>query len=148
MFTKINMYNPEQYSGERIPPSGWTVYVLYPTDRPDLHLDLNQNRISLFHLPNSSNKFHQNPSTAFWNIVLHIVFGRNWLIYPQVLTVTLHVFPLSKQSLFWSLLLKVTVSTFSSFTADKSTNFFLFLVSCVAYCAPLLVLCLNLQLHI
>ena len=27
-----------------LPPPGWRVYALYPTDRPDLHPDLNQNR--------------------------------------------------------------------------------------------------------
>ena len=27
---------------------GWTVYILYPTDRSDLNPDLNQNRIGLF----------------------------------------------------------------------------------------------------
>ena len=38
----------EQYSVDRIPPQGWTVYVLYPTDV----LDLNQNLIRLFLSPN------------------------------------------------------------------------------------------------
>ena len=40
-----------QHSVEHIPPPGLTVYVLYPTDRPDLDLDLNQNLISLFLSP-------------------------------------------------------------------------------------------------
>ena len=31
-----------------VPPPGWIVYILYATDRLDLNLDLNQNRIGLF----------------------------------------------------------------------------------------------------
>ena len=35
-----------------IPPPGCTVFVLYPTGRPDLDPDLNQNLIPLFLSPN------------------------------------------------------------------------------------------------
>ena len=38
----------ELHSVERITPPGWTVYILYPTDRPDLQLDLNENLTGLF----------------------------------------------------------------------------------------------------
>ena len=38
----------ECHSLERSPPLDWTVYILYPIDRPDLHLDLHQCRICLF----------------------------------------------------------------------------------------------------
>ena len=38
----------EWHSEERVPPQGWTVYVMYPTDRPELHPDINQNLICLF----------------------------------------------------------------------------------------------------
>ena len=45
-------------SVERIPPPGWTVYVLYSTDGSCLYPDLNWNRISLFLSPtHSSTKF-------------------------------------------------------------------------------------------
>ena len=38
---------PKWHSVERIPLPGCTVYAFYPTDRPDVHPDLNQHRISL-----------------------------------------------------------------------------------------------------
>ena len=41
----------ERLSVERIPPPGWTVYDLYPTDRPDLDPDLNKNLIDVFLSP-------------------------------------------------------------------------------------------------
>ena len=41
----------ERHSVERIPPPGWTVYVLYPTDMPDVDVGL-QNRIGLLFSPN------------------------------------------------------------------------------------------------
>ena len=41
----------ERHLVEHVPPPGWTVYVLYPNDRPDLNQNLNQNRIYLFFLP-------------------------------------------------------------------------------------------------
>ena len=44
---KIQMKH-EWHLVEHIPPPGWTVYISYPTDRPDLHPDLQQNRIGLF----------------------------------------------------------------------------------------------------
>ena len=47
-------YSPiqlEQHSVEHILPPGWAVYVLNPTDRLDLHPDLNQNLIVLFLSP-------------------------------------------------------------------------------------------------
>jgi len=37
----------ELHSVKRIPLPGWTVYVLYPTDRPDLYPDLHQKWIIL-----------------------------------------------------------------------------------------------------
>ena len=42
----------QQHSVERIPPLGWIVYILYPTDRPDLDADLTHNLIGLFLSPN------------------------------------------------------------------------------------------------
>ena len=38
----------ERHSEECTSPPDWKVYGLYPTDRPDLDPDLNQNRIGLF----------------------------------------------------------------------------------------------------
>jgi len=38
----------EYHSGEHIPARDWIVCILYPTDGPDLHLDLHQCRICLF----------------------------------------------------------------------------------------------------
>ena len=46
--TKWYLYELEWQSVERIPAPGWTVYVLHPTDKPDLNPDLNQNLIGLF----------------------------------------------------------------------------------------------------
>ena len=44
----VKLHKKERHSVECIPPTGWTVYILYPTDRSDLNPDHNQNQIGLF----------------------------------------------------------------------------------------------------
>ena len=56
-FSTENKVELERHSGERIPRPGWTVYVLYPTERADLDPDLNQNLIGL--LLSSKQLIHQ-----------------------------------------------------------------------------------------
>ena len=46
-----NIQKLERYPVERIPLPGWTVYILYSTDRLVLDADLNQNIIGLFLSP-------------------------------------------------------------------------------------------------
>ena len=74
---RVTLGETERHSVEHIPPPGWTVYILYPTDRSNLNPDLNQNRIVLFLSPNqliqlvSSKSVH---NVLKYCIMLYIVF--------------------------------------------------------------------------
>ena len=76
--SKACIFKLEQHSMEHIPPPDWTVYVLYPTERPHLHPDLNQNLIGLFLSP--TQLIHQVSSESVHNIfryraILYIILA-------------------------------------------------------------------------
>jgi len=71
-------------SVERIPRPGWTVNVLYPTDRMDLYPDLNQNRMALF--LSTTQLIHQVLSYFVYNLLKYqVILLRIWkpCVYKQ-----------------------------------------------------------------
>ena len=67
----------ERHTVERKPLPGGTVYVLYPTDRPNLHLDIHQHLIGF--LLSSNQLTHKVLSLSVFNFLRYRAIYHFWL---------------------------------------------------------------------